>query len=289
MNAGILFTIARPICRIVLPGFGKSIPENRILKQLATCAAYYGCFTAQNVFYRRWEGGIPTTRACNANCIACISESHLPVDSPQQRLDFTPTVQEITELGILHLKDSQGAIISFGQGCEGEPSLNALLLSEAIKEIRQATDRGTINCNSNAGYTEGIVQLIDAGLDAIRVTLFSARDFAYEYYHRPQGYGLRDVKASIMHARDRGVYVSLNLLAFPGYTDREAEIEAILDLVECCGINMIQLRNLNIDPGVLLRGLPAEGHGIGIPALIACLQAEQPGLKIASYSHPIRD
>lgn len=267
----------------------KKYPRNRIFKQLATCASCYGCFTAQNVFYRRWEGGIPTTRTCNAACIACISESHMGVDSPQQRIEFSPEVEEIAQVGIHHLQNSRQAIISFGQGCEGEPSLNARRLSHAMGEIRQAASQGTINCNSNAGYTAGIKEMTDAGLDALRVTLFSARDFAYEYYHRPRNYSLKDVEASICYAREKGVYVSLNLLVFPGYTDREGEIEALLELVERCGIQMVQLRNLNIDPGVLFRGLPEEGYGLGIPALVTCLEQGARDLVIGSFSHPVRD
>ncbi len=266
----------------------KQYPENRILKQLARCAGYYGCFTAQNIFYQRWEGGIPTSRTCNASCLGCISESHLQVDSPQQRLDFEPQASEIAEIGIEHLSAAEKAIVSFGQGCEGEPSLNSERLSQAMRLMRQSTDRGTINCNTNAGYTEGIKLMIDSGLDAIRVTLFSARDFAYNYYHRPQNYKLQDVRKSILYAREKGVYISLNLLTFPGFTDREGEIESILALIRDCGINMVQLRNLNIDPGVLLRGLPREEPGIGITAFIECLQAEVPDLRIGSYSHPAR-
>lgn len=34
-------------------------PENRVLGQLARCAQEYACFTAQNLFYGRWEAGIP--------------------------------------------------------------------------------------------------------------------------------------------------------------------------------------------------------------------------------------
>ena len=43
-------------------------PENRILHQLAHCAKEYHCFTAQNIFYGRWEGGVPISPSCNARC-----------------------------------------------------------------------------------------------------------------------------------------------------------------------------------------------------------------------------
>src|SRR5579875_1831876 len=36
-------------------------PDNRLYAQLALCAEHYGCYTAQNVFYQRWEGAIPVS------------------------------------------------------------------------------------------------------------------------------------------------------------------------------------------------------------------------------------
>jgi len=263
-------------------------PSNRILRQLAHCALQYSCYTAQNIFYRRWEGGIPTMTACNADCLGCISESHLPVDSPQQRLDFRPSIGEISELGLAHLLQARQGIISFGQGCEGEPSLNAGDLAAAIAHIRLRTDQGTININTNAGYTQGIQQLCRAGLDAVRVTVFSLRQDNYMSYHRPHNYQFSDVTASIEFARQAGVKVSLNLLTLPGFTDREEEVEALLLFVQKYGVDMIQLRNLNIDPDQILRIFPKGGGVIGIPGMIGMLQAELPGTVIGSYTHPVR-
>ena len=265
----------------------KKYPENRILRQLARCSLEYGCFTAQNIFYRRWEGGIPTMPRCNANCIGCISESHLKTASPQQRLNFIPEVNEIAAIGIEHLTHAREAIISFGQGCEGEPSLNAKNLSQAIRMMRQATPAGTININTNAGYSEGIKQMCSAGLEAMRVTMFSCHEPNYIAYHRPLSYLFKDVENSIRYAKDKGVKVSLNLLVFPGFTDREEEIESLLYFLEGNGIDMVQLRNLNIDPDYLESKFPGE-PGIGIVGFINLLQKELPGLKIGSYSHPLR-
>ena len=263
-------------------------PENRILRQLARCSLQYSCYTAQNLFYGRWEAGIPTMTACNADCIGCISESHLEMDSPQHRLDFLPSVQEIYEVGLEHLLHAREAIISFGQGCEGEPSLNADRLAEAIRFIRRDTDQGTINMNSNAGYTEGLVKMTDAGLDALRVTIFSCQEQNYNIYHRPKNYRLEDVKNSIKYAHDHGLRVSLNLLTFPGFTDREDEIGALLDLLTEGNVDMLQLRNLNIDPQELFSRLEPGGEVMGITNFIGTIQQEMPRVQIGSYTHPVR-
>jgi len=263
-------------------------PENRILRQLARCSLQYSCYTAQNLFYSRWEAGIPSMTACNADCIGCISESHLEVDAPQHRLDFLPSTQEIYEVGREHLLHAREAIISFGQGCEGEPSLNADRLSAAIRDMRRETDLGTINMNSNAGYTEGLIKMADAGLDALRVTIFSCQLRNYNAYHRPKNYQLEDVKKSIRYAHDHGLRVSLNLLTFPGFTDRENEIEALLALLAEGNVDMLQLRNLNIDPQSLFSRIDTGGEVTGITNFIGIIQQEMPRLQIGSYTYPVR-
>ena len=51
----------------------KELPGNRIVEQVAGCSLKWHCCTAQNLFYRRWEAGIPASPVCNANCFGCIS------------------------------------------------------------------------------------------------------------------------------------------------------------------------------------------------------------------------
>ena len=263
-------------------------PQNRIIQQLGTCALKYGCFTAQNIFYQRWEGGIPVSPACNARCVGCISKQ--PAEccpSPQQRLDFVPEVQEVVELAVGHLSLDPQAIVSFGQGCEGEPALQAPVISQAIREIRQQLQQGTINMNTNAGYTQGIIQICDAGIDSLRVSLNSARQDCYQPYYQPLDYSFSDVVNSLKAARERGVFVALNLLFFPGVNDREEELEALLQLVEDTGVGMIQLRNLNIDPKRYMELVPpALGQALGVMEFIDILKKELPHVAIGSYSKP---
>jgi pyruvate-formate lyase-activating enzyme len=263
-------------------------PNNRILRQLANCSLQYSCYTAQNIFYGRWEAGIPTISACNAGCIGCISESHIDVNSPQQRLEFSPSVQEIAELSLEHLTHAQEGIISFGQGCEGEPSLNADVLAPAVIKIRQQSNMGTININSNAGYTNGIKKLCRAGLDAMRVTIFSCLEDNYNCYHIPKNYRLEDVEQSIQYAKGKDLFVSLNLLTFPGFTDREEEVEALLAFVKKNGVDMIQLRNLNIDPDLLFHHIPDGGKSLGVNNFIHIIKDELSQIRIGSYSRSIR-
>ncbi|MGE5423278.1 MAG: radical SAM protein [Ignavibacteriales bacterium] len=262
----------------------ESLPGNRILQQLTRCSCDYSCFTAQNIFYERWEGGIPTTPSCNAQCVGCISRGYTRVKSPQERLDFVPEVSEIVGVGLVHLQNASEAIISFGQGCEGEPALSAERIAPAVKLMRGETDQGSINLNTNAGYTAGIQKITDAGLDSMRVTMLSARAEDYTAYHRPQSYMLKNVEQSIAYAVENGVYVSLNLLTMPGFTDTEEQIEATVDLVERTGVKMIQLRNLNLDPNLFFDNLTPRSDAVGILTMIEYLR--QSGITVASYSHP---
>jgi len=266
----------------------RQYPRNRILRHLARCSLEYSCFTAQNIFYQRWEGGIPTTAACNADCVGCISEGHDGHISSQQRLNFVPEVEEICEIAIDHLEHAREAIISFGQGCEGEPALNAPRLAAAIGRIRQATGKGTININTNGGYSGGLSQLYAAGLDSMRVTVFSFNEDNYVKYHRPRGYKLDQVRDSIAEAREKGVHVSINLLVCPGFTDRLSEIETLVEFVRKTPVNMIQMRNLNIDPDYLLNIFNSKEAGVGMLSFLNIIRQELPDVAIGSYTHPVR-
>ncbi|MDI7247163.1 MAG: radical SAM protein [Bacillota bacterium] len=265
----------------------RECPGNRILRQLSRCSLEYHCFTAQNVFYRRWEAGIPVSPACPASCIGCISLQ--PAEccpSAQTRIDFVPTLDEVVEIALPHLRDAAHAIISFGQGCEGEPLLQSDLIARAIARVRaEVRGRGFINVNTSAGLTGAVAKICEAGLDGMRVSMVSAREEIYLGYHRPSGYGLADVEASMAIAKASGVFVSLNLLVFPGLTDREEELDALCALIERAHIDMVQLRNLNIDPDVLTGALPGpRGRVLGIDVFVRDLQARCPDLRIGSFT-----
>lgn len=264
-------------------------PNNRILKQLAECSLKYHCITAQNIFRRFGEGGIPVSPGCNAACRGCISfqESEC-CPSPQSRIDFVPTIEEILEIAVPHLESAPGAIISFGQGCEGDPLTQGLLLAEAISAIRRETSKGTININTNAGGTEALKAILDAGLDTIRVSIFSPIEDEYVKYHQPRSYTFSNVLDSLKLCREKGVQISLNLLTFPGYTDDRFRVSRLSDLIGTTGVIMVQLRNLNLDPDILFDelGLRESDEPIGIRNMISELTSGIPGLRIGNYSKP---
>ncbi len=267
----------------------RQFPNNRILEQLAHCATEYHCLTAQNIFYQRWEAGIPVSPVCNCDCLGCISLQ--PAEccpAPQSRIRFVPHPQEVVELAVTHLEHAVDAIVSFGQGCEGEPSMQRELLVAAIATARLQTSKGTININSNAGNTDTIKRLTDSGLDSIRVSLFSAIPADYDWYHRPRGYELADVEASLRHTVASGVQTALNLLFFPGFTNQPRQTAALYELLAKTGLYQVQLRNLNLDPEKLNPLLDTEELP-GITTWIAELQKNFPKLQIGNYSRPKRD
>jgi pyruvate-formate lyase-activating enzyme len=262
-------------------------PENRLYQHLTNCALEYECLTASNTFLHRLEGAVPVSYSCNAGCFGCISEQ--PDDSgfpaPQTRMSFKPTTDEIVEVMLEHLQTPDG-IISFGQGCEGEPSTQAALIIPAIKRVREQTANGYININTNAGLTDHIRGIVDAGLNLMRVSTISALDDHYNAYYKPRAYNLANVEKSLRYATDHGVYTSINYLIFPGVTDREEEIEAMLGFVRRTGLKLIQMRNLNIDPESYLELIPKpQGEIYGMKQMLDIYRAELPDVVIGSYTH----
>ncbi|MEC0244968.1 radical SAM protein [Paenibacillus chitinolyticus] len=262
-------------------------PENRLYEHLSKCALEYECLTASNTFLNRWEGAVPVSFSCNAGCFGCISEQ--PDDSgfpaPQTRMNFKPQAKELAEVMLEHLK-TPDSIISFGQGCEGEPSTQAKLIIEAMREVRSRTDMGYININTNAGLSDHIRGIVDAGLDLMRVSTISALDDHYNAYYKPRGYTLANVEKSLKYASSKGVITSINYLIFPGVTDREEEVEAMIEFVRRTGLRLIQMRNLNIDPESYLNLIPkAQGDILGMKQMLDIYREELPDVVIGSYTH----
>ncbi len=266
--------------------------ENPIYRQLARCALEWHCFTAQNTFYGRDEGAIPASVACNASCVGCISEQEegMPPAS-HERIRRPPNAEEMADVGVRHLALAAGrTMVSFGQGCEGEPLLRWRQIAKAIRLMRRRTVRGSINVNTNGSLPRALGALLDAGLDACRISLNSASPDLYSAYYRPVGYGLAQVVASIRLAKKRGAYVALNLLTFPGVTDREGEVERLAGLVARTDVDQVQTRPLAIDPDVymdLARTRGAKGRPLGIRALVAALQEARPGLVVGNFARAL--
>lgn len=278
-----------PEMKILVKEHLARFPDNQVLKQLKTCALVYRCFTSQNVFYARDEGAIPASVMCNAACVGCISDQ--PEDGPpasHERMDHGPTPQEMADIGVYHLDHAPGrTMVSYGQGCEGEPLTRWKAIAESIVMIRQRTQRGSININTNASLTKGLAALYDAGLDSVRVSLNSAVKDLYEAYYKPNKYGWEDVENSIALSRERGAFIALNLLLFPGVTDRAGEVAALLELVKKYRINQIQTRPLAIDPIQYIevaRGKGAGGEPIGVSQMLKHLKKNAPWLVIGNFA-----
>ncbi len=264
--------------------FLKQVPKNRLLRQLSRCALEYHCFAAKNVFFRRWECPLPTSPSCNADCLGCISlQPSECCPASQERIHFVPTVEEVLGVALPHLEKAEDAMVSFGQGCEGEPLIQWGLLEKAIIKLREKTNRGTINLNTNGSFPKRLEILCDAGLDSVRVTLNSPHLKFYKRYHQPRGYTFREVVDSLIQAKEKGIYTSINLLVFPGFTDREGEVEGLIDLIRKTNLDLIQMRNLNIDPDLYLRAM-GKGEGLGICKMIDILKKEFPRLQFGYFN-----
>ena len=263
----------------------KEMPGNRLLEQLARCAVDYHCFAAKNLFYRRWEAPLPTSPACNSACLGCISlQPSECCPSNHERIGFVPTPEEICQIALPHLEQAEQAIVSYGQGCEGDPILQADTIAEATRRLKKATGRGTINFNSNGSIPERVQLLCDAGMDSFRFSMNSVREELYNRYYRPKGYAFGDVLRSVHIAKQAGRFTMINYLVSPGVSDAPEEVEALLRFLGETGIDMIQMRNLSIDPDFYNKEMGVNGKGIGMYRLLERLKREYPKVQFGYYN-----
>jgi pyruvate-formate lyase-activating enzyme len=266
------------------------MPHNRLRAHLETCALTYGCPAGKNFFLQRYEAPLPTSPACNARCLGCISQQpdNLMPNS-QDRIPFKPRSEEIAEVAMAHIRAVKRAVVSFGQGCEGDPLLAADVIVPAIRQIRKKTECGTINMNTNGGLPSIMEALLEAGLDSIRISMNSVRKVCYDAYFRPQNYRFDDVLTTIHQALSRGAHVAINYLNCPGFTDTPEERDALLDFLTVHPIHMIQWRNLNFDPGRYITRMNetvSHGRPLGMPTLLKQVRRVYPNLRHGYFNPP---
>lgn len=270
----------------------KAYPHNRLVKHLAdNCALTYHCPAARNYFMGRWECPIPSSPACNANCIGCISfqPEEETIVSTQDRLRFKPTAEEIVEFTVPHLETAPFPIVSFGQGCEGEPLLMWETIRESIIEMRKHTAKGSININTNGSKPDAVRELCKVGLNSIRVSLNSAQEKYYTPYYRPNNYHFDDIVESLKVVNEFDGWTSINYFVFPGMTDSADEYEALRKLIKDTNLKMIQWRNFNIDPDWYLGrlGITETGECLGVKQLQELILEEFPHLKYGYFNPPM--
>jgi len=267
----------------------RRLPDNRLRAHLENCALTYGCPAGKNFFLGRYEAPLPTSTACNARCLGCISlQTEDGLCSSQHRIAFTPTPREIADVALTHIGRVQDAVVSFGQGCEGDPLLEADSIAQAIRFIRSQTAQGTINMNTNGSLPQKIALLLDAGLDSLRISMNSLRESCYQAYFRPK-YAFDDVIATIEMALGRGAHVAINYLNCPGFVDAPEERDALTAFLSAHPIHMIQWRNLNFDPLrylSIMHQTARHSRPIGVGRLLDQVRQQFPDVRHGYFNPP---
>lgn len=263
-----------------------ALPGNRVVEQLAVCALEHNCYTAQNTFHRRFEGALPASPACNADCLGCISLQPAEVPTPQPRMGYAPTPEELAELALYHLGGDDAGIVSFGQGCEGEPLTRADCLEAATRIIHARRPDATIHVNTNGSKPAALERLVAAGCSSVRISAISFTDPVFRAYYRPAGYSLDDVIGCGEVMRGGGGQVCLNLLTFPGITDTAEELARTAEACRRMGVHQVQWRTLNVDHDWLASVLPEMGEGLGMRTALARLEDELPGVEHGNFTRP---
>ncbi len=268
----------------------RRMPGNRLRAHLEKCALTYGCPAAKNFFLGRYEAPLPTSGQCNARCLGCLSlQGNTGIPHSQDRIAFTPSDQEIAEIALVHIGRVANSVVSFGQGCEGDPLLAADVIEPAIRRIRLQTGDGTINMNTNGGLPAILKRLFGSGLDSVRISMNSIREKCYHAYFRPRGYRFGDVLNSIEIARTHNKFVAINYLNCPGFSDTPREVDALIEFLHKFPIHMIQWRNLNFDPLRYCKDMNTvsrNGKPMGMETVLKRVKAEFPKLKFGYFNPP---
>ena len=270
----------------------RRMPMSRVVAQLSVCALSHNCLTAQNTFLGRGEAALPTSAACNADCLGCISlQTDSGAPAAQPRIGRAPTADDLIAVGRQHLLRSgevgEAGMVSFGQGCEGEPLLRERQLLEVAQVLRREFPAATIHINTNGSKPSALQRLLGAGVNSCRISIFSFDQRLFASYYRPRGYGIDHVMESCRAAAGAGAQLTVNLLTFPGISDSPKEVELSISRLGELGVRQLQLRTLNVDPLWLLDRIPRLEPGIGIGSLVDRLRTALPQLRLGNFTRPI--
>lgn len=269
----------------------RQMPRSRVVAQISVCALAHNCLTAQNTFLGRGEAALPTSAACNADCLGCISlQTDSGAPAAQPRIGRAPTADDLIAVGRQHLRRSaqvgEAGMVSFGQGCEGEPLLRERQLLTVAEVLRREFPAATIHINTNGSRPSALQRLFGAGVNSCRISIFSFDQLLFAAYYRPRGYRIDQVMESCRVAAGAGAQLTVNLLTFPGISDSPKEVDLSIARLGELGVSQLQLRTLNVDPLWLLGRVPGLDSGIGIDCLVARLRASLPLLQLGNFTRP---
>jgi len=117
----------------------------------------------------------------------------------------------------------------------------------------------------------------------------SVRKECYDAYFRPKGYLFSDVIKSMDMALNKKIFVSINYLNCPGFTDSSEEQAALFSFLKRHPVNFIQWRNLNLDPlryWKIMSGVTSMSAPVGISEELSMIRKEFPGLKHGYFNPP---
>ena len=266
-----------------------ALPGNRLVDHLARCALEYRCYTAQNTFFRRYEAALPASPACNADCLGCISlQSDGAVPSPQERMGFAPTVAELAGLADHFLEGDEAAIVSFGQGCEGEALTRGRAVVEATAAIRARHPAATIHVNTNGSRPRVLERMVAAGCDSVRISAISFTETIFRAYYRPVGYGLEEViECGRIVMRRREVRSASTCSPSPGSpTPRRSWRRPSPPAPRWGSTRSSGGASTSITTGSI-EELPPMEEGIGMAAAMETVRRRLPGVAHGNFTRPV--
>jgi len=92
------------------------------------------------------------------------------------------------------------------------------------------------------------------------------------------------VLRSLRIAKEAGRFIMINYLISPGVSDAPDEVTALKQFVADTGVDMIQMRNLSIDPDFYNQAMGVTTRGIGMYRLLQELKREFPRLQFGYYN-----
>jgi len=152
-----------------------------------------------------------------------------------------------------------------------------------IEKIKSKNDKITIIYSSNLQDLLMLKKIVNSGCDCINVELMTTNSETGRIVD--ETVSIEHVYKSLQAVYRKNIYKSLTLHTLPGLTDRHTETESLIDFLSTFKIDLLLLKNMEIDPDIIFMNNNLKKEDIkGLKNMLKLVKKRVKNIKIGYFN-----
>ncbi len=152
-----------------------------------------------------------------------------------------------------------------------------------IERIKSKNDNMTIIYSSNLQDMVILKKIVESGCDCINAELMTTN--SETGWIVDESVSIENVYKSLQAIYRKNIYKSLTLHTLPGLTDRQTETESLIDFLSTFNIDLLLLRNMEIDPDIIFMNNNLKNEDIkGLKNMLKLVKKKVKNIKIGYFN-----